>query len=116
MSTAHDATPFDARARFRMERKPRLLRLVAEGDWTTKDAAALDVQLRAIDLGDAAEAEIDGSGVARIDSAGTWLLVRTKRDWETLGKRVGPIMLPQIYSSLLHTVEHEHTAPPVTIH
>jgi phospholipid/cholesterol/gamma-HCH transport system permease protein len=116
MSTAHDATPSDARARFRMERKPRLLRLVAEGDWTTRDAATLDAQLRAIDLGDATEAEIDGSGVARIDSAGTWLLVRTKREWETLGKRVGPIALPPIYNSLLHTVEHEHTAPPVTIH
>lgn len=116
MSTVHDATPSNARARFRTERQPRLLRLVLEGEWTTRDAAALDVQLRSIDLGDAAQAEIDGSGLERIDSAGTWLLVRTKREWEGQGRRVGPIALPQIYNTLLHTVEHEHTAPPVVIH
>ena len=84
MSTALDAT--DARARFRMERKPRLLRLVAEGVWTTRDAARLDGQLRGIDLGDAADAEIDGSALELIDSAGAWLLVRTKRNWEDSGK------------------------------
>ena len=116
MSTVNDATHSVARARFHMERKPKSLRLVAEGEWTTKDAANLDTQLRAIQLGDAAEAEIDGSGLDRIDSAGTWLLVRTKREWESAGKRVGPILLPGMYDSLLHTVEHEHTAPPVVIH
>ncbi len=114
MSIALDAT--DARARFRMERKPRLLRLVAEGVWTTRDAARLDTQLRAIDLGDAADAEIDGSALERIDSAGAWLLVRTKRDWEERGKRVAAIKIPAMYDTLLHAVEHEHTAPPVVIH
>lgn len=115
MSSAHDATTSHTRAGFRTERKPRLLRLVAEGEWTTRHAAALDEQLRALDAGDAVDAEIDGSGLERIDSAGTWLLVRTKREWEALGKRVGPILLPHMYDSLLHTVEHEHTAPPVVI-
>ena len=114
MSTALDAT--DARARFRMERKPRLLRLVAEGVWTTRDAAKLDGQLRGIDLGDATDAEIDGSALQRIDSAGAWLLVRTKREWENRGKRVAPIKIPTMYDTLLHAVEHEHTAPPVVIH
>jgi len=116
MSTAHDATASHARARFRMERKPQSLRLVAEGAWTTKEVAALDEELRAVELGDVAQADIDGSALERIDSAGTWLLVRTKREWESLGKRVGPILLPSMYDSLLHTVEHEHTAPPVVIH
>jgi phospholipid/cholesterol/gamma-HCH transport system permease protein len=114
MSTAHDASA--ARASFRMERKPRLLRLVAEGVWTTRDAASLDGQLQHIDLGDATDAEIDGSGLERIDSAGAWLLVRTKRDWEERGKRIGPIKIPAMYETLMHAVEHEHTAPPVVIH
>jgi len=116
MSTAQDSFAPDARARFRMERKPRLVRLVAEGEWTTRDAGRLDTQLRGIDLGDAVDAEIDGSGLGRLDSAGAWLLVRTKREWEKHGTRVAPIMLPQLYSTLLHAVEHEHTAPPVVIH
>ena len=115
MSTT-DATPLDARARLRMESKPRLLRLVAEGAWTTKDAAMLDAQLRTLQLGGATDAEIDGSGLERIDSAGAWLLVRTKRDWEAKGKRVAPIKLPAVYDTLLHSVEHEHKAPPVVIH
>jgi phospholipid/cholesterol/gamma-HCH transport system permease protein len=116
MSTAHDATAPDARARFRMERKPRTLRLVAEGEWTTKEAAKLSAALRHIDLGDAPTAEIDGTHLDRLDSAGAWLLVRTKREWEEKGKRVGPIALASVYDALLHTVEHEHTAPPVVIH
>ena len=113
MSTAHDATIADGRARFSMERKPRLLRLIAQGEWTTKDAARLDAALHGLQLGDAAEAEIDGSALDRIDSAGAWLLVRTKREWEAKGKRVAPIALAEMYSSLIHSVEHEHTAPPV---
>ncbi len=116
MNTAHEAESSNTRARFRLERGQRSLRLVAEGAWTTRDAASLDQRLREIEMGDASDAEIDGSGLERIDSAGTWLLVRTKRDWEGQGKRVGPISLPGMYSSLLHTVEHEHTAPPVVIH
>src|SRR5271154_3183140 len=115
MSTAHDVTPSNARASFRLERKPRLLRFVAEGEWTTKDAAKLDVALHAIDIGDAVDAEIDGTGLKRLDSAGAWLLVRTKREWEGRGKRVAPIALAEMYGSLIHSVEHEHTAPPVVI-
>ena len=115
MSIAHDATALDASARFRMERKPRLLRLVAEGQWTTREAAKLDAALRHIDLGDAVDAEIDGTGLERLDSAGAWLLVRTKREWEKRGKRVAPIALADVYGALLHAVENEHTAPPVVI-
>ncbi|MBS0469542.1 MAG: MlaE family lipid ABC transporter permease subunit [Proteobacteria bacterium] len=89
---------------------------MAEGQWTTREAAALDAELRRIDLGDATDAVIDGSGLERIDSAGAWLLVRTKRDWEQRGTRVAPIVLDDVYNALLHAVEHEHTAPPVTIH
>ena len=113
MSIALDST--DARARMQLERKPRLLRLVAQGAWTTKDAAALDRQLRGLDISGATDAEIDGSALDRLDSAGAWLLVRTKREWEDKGKRVGPIKLPPVYDQLLHSVETEHTAPPVVL-
>ncbi len=116
MTTAYDATPDTGRARFHMERKPRLLRLVAEGEWTIRDAAKLDKALHGLGLGDATDAEIDGSKLERLDSAGAWLLVRTKREWEDSGKRVAPIAIPAMYDTLIHTVEHEHTAPPVVIH
>jgi phospholipid/cholesterol/gamma-HCH transport system permease protein len=102
----------DARAWFRAERRPNLLRLILGGEWTVRDAADLDHQLLGLDFGDAREAEIDGSGLDRIDSAGAWLIIRTKRLLEDSGKRVRSMVLPDIYGPLLHTVEHEHTAPP----
>jgi len=107
--------PAHANAWFRVERAPRLLRLVIGGEWTVHEAPRLDTELRHLDPGDANRAEIDGSGIARMDSAGAWLLVRTKRILQEHGKTVEGPILPEIYSPLVHTVEHEHTAPPVTI-
>jgi phospholipid/cholesterol/gamma-HCH transport system permease protein len=98
-----------------MERGARLLRLIAGGEWTVRDAAQLDPQLRALDTQGATSAEIDGSGLARLDSAGAWLLVRTKRALEAEGKRVERFVLPEVYAPLIHTVEHEHKAPPVVM-
>jgi phospholipid/cholesterol/gamma-HCH transport system permease protein len=100
---------------FRAERAARLIRIVVGGEWTVANAARLDAELRNFAPGDAAEAEIDGTGIERLDSAGAWLLVRTKRLLEQHGKRVRALLLPEIYGPLIHTVEHEHTAPPVRI-
>lgn len=105
----------DARGWFRAEKAPRLLRIVAGGEWTVRNAPKLDDELAGIPVGDAAEAEIDASGIDRLDSAGAWLLVRTKRALEERGKRVRSFLYPEIYTPLVHTVEHEHKAPPVTI-
>jgi phospholipid/cholesterol/gamma-HCH transport system permease protein len=104
-----------ARAWFRAERGPRLLRLVVGGEWIVREASHLDSALQEFDPGDAANAEIDGSSLDRLDSAGAWLLVRTKRMLEERGKRVSAFVLPEIYGPLVHTVEHEHKAPPVKI-
>ena len=99
----------------RVERGHRLLRLVIGGEWTVQDAPRLDAELLRLDPGNADAAEIDGSGVARLDSAGAWLLVRTKRMLQERGASVQGPHLPEIYGPLVHTVEHEHTAPPVTL-
>lgn len=115
MTSTSDALPADSRAWFRTERQPRLARLIAGGEWTVGDAARLDLQLRALDLGDATEAEIDGSEISRLDSIGAWLLVRTKRAIEESGKRVRNFALPEIYLKLIQTIDQEHNAPPVVI-
>ncbi|MBV9331836.1 MAG: MlaE family lipid ABC transporter permease subunit [Alphaproteobacteria bacterium] len=102
-------------AGFRAERAARLVRIVAEGDWTVANAPHLDSELHRIAAGDAPEAEIDATSVDSLDSAGAWLLVRTKRALEESGKRIRGFNYPDVYAPLIHTVEHEHKAPPVTI-
>src|SRR5258706_5562477 len=82
---------------FRVERAPRLLRLVLGGQWTVREAPRLDSELLALEPGDAAEAAIDGSSVERLDSAGAWLLVRTKRLLQQHGQNVRARLLPGIY-------------------
>jgi len=115
MSAVDIDSQADARAWLRTERQGRLLRVLVGGPWLARDAARLDGLLKDLNLGDAPEAEIDGSAVTRLDSAGGWLLVRTKRAMERAGKRVRAFNLPEVYAPLLHTIEQEHTAPPVTM-
>src|SRR5690242_20397251 len=105
----------DADGWFRAERAPRLIRLIAGGDWTVRNAPRLDTELQGFSAGDAPEAEIDASGLDLLDSSGAWLLVRTKRILEAQGKRISNFLFPEVYAPLIHTVEHEHKAPPVKI-
>ena len=105
----------DTRAWFKTERQARLFRFVAGGEWVARDAARIDHLLKDLHLGDAVDAEIDGSAITRLDSAGGWLLVRTKREMEQAGKRVARFVLPEVYGPLMHTIEQEHTAPPVVM-
>jgi phospholipid/cholesterol/gamma-HCH transport system permease protein len=114
MNTAADSVA-DARGWLRTERGPRLFRVVAGGEWVIADAARLDGELSAMGLGDAAEAEIDGSAITRLDSSGGWLLVRTKQALEEAGKRVKTFTLPEVYAPLIDAIEKEHNAPPVVM-
>jgi phospholipid/cholesterol/gamma-HCH transport system permease protein len=113
MAVSHEPSQTDAQAWLRTERRPRGLRILAGGEWTLRNIVTLDSQLRALDCGDASDIDIDGSAITRLDSAGGWLLVRTKRALEEAGKRVGAVVLPEIYAPLIHVIEQEHTAPPV---
>jgi len=113
MIDTHDSTAADARAALRMERQGKIGRLIAEGVWTIRNSALLDAHLRQLDISGFSEIAIDGSGITRLDSAGGWLLVRTKQELEGAGKRVSEFILPEIYAPLIHAIEQEHNAPPV---
>jgi phospholipid/cholesterol/gamma-HCH transport system permease protein len=99
----------------RIDRQPRLAKLAVGGHWTIGDAARLDPELRALDTGEAREVEIDGSAITRLDSAGAWLIVRTKRAIEDSGRRVSRFVMPELYVPLVHDLDQTHTAPPVHI-
>jgi hypothetical protein len=61
-----DSAQSGLRASFRIERQGRLARLVADGEWTVRDAPRLDSELRRLDLTGASEATINGSGISRV--------------------------------------------------
>jgi phospholipid/cholesterol/gamma-HCH transport system permease protein len=105
--------PVEHPATQRLEKRQGKVRLVVAGDWTVPEIPRLDKELRALDFGDAREAEIDGSGLDALDSAGAWLLVRSKRELQDGGARVSAFTLPDHYKPLLETMERDHTAPPV---
>jgi len=115
MTDTHDSARTGQRAQLRVERQGQLARLIAEGEWTVRDAPHLDSELRGISLDGVSEADIDGNGITRLDSAGAWLLVRAKRDIEAAGARVRQFQLPEVYAPLLDSIEQEHNAPPVVM-
>ena len=87
MVSLTDVRPVEERAWFKTERRDNVLRFIVGGDWTLPEAPRLDPKLRALDLS-AQEAEIDGKELDKLDSAGAWLLLRTKRAMEDGGAKV----------------------------
>ena len=115
MGIPNESPDSESRPWLRTERRARTLRVTAGGPWTVKHAAMLDPLLRTLDVGNASEVEIDGSGIARLDSTGCWLLVRTKIGFEAAGLRVPQFVVPERYAVLLATIETEHVTEPVVI-
>ena len=105
----------ETRAWFHTERRGRALRLILEGNWTTAEATQLDASLRGLAVGDAPEIEIDANALKHLDSAGAWLLLRTKRHLEHDGHRITSFSIPAAYKPLFDTLAEDHTAPPVVI-
>jgi len=82
------------------------LRLVFGGDWVTDEAATLDGELRGLTAA-APEVELDGAGIRRLDSAGAWLLLRTKRRLEDAGAHVRAFSFPPGYAPLFEALERD---------
>ena len=89
--------------------------LTAGGAWTIQESARLDGELRALSPEGKGAIEIDASKIERLDSAGAWLLLRTKRALEAAGRTVSAFKLPGLYTALLQNLDQEHKAPPVVI-
>ena len=104
--------PVENPASVKLERRQNRVRLICQGDWTVTEATRLDHELGAIDIGDARDVEIDGSGLTSLDSTGGWLLLRSKREAEKAGAKA-TLTIPDKYKALFETMEREHTAPPV---
>lgn len=107
------AKPDESLAGLRVERRQAGIRLVPAGEWNVGQSPRLDDLLHKLDFRGAREAEIDGSGITEMDSAGAWLLLRTRHEMEQAGVRVQKFALPEHYMPLLRTMESDSFAPVV---
>jgi phospholipid/cholesterol/gamma-HCH transport system permease protein len=105
----------DVPATLRLERRQDMLRLIAGGDWVIGEAQRLDKELHGLNLGGVRFAEIEGSAITKLDSAGAWLLLRSKYALEKNGATVRSFTIPQNFLPLVETMESEHLATPVEI-
>jgi phospholipid/cholesterol/gamma-HCH transport system permease protein len=100
---------------YNLERDHDTLRLVVGGAWIIGEACRLDPLLRALDVDGSSHVEIDCAALARLDTVGAWLLLRTKRILEHRGLEVQPVNVRPEYRALVHTIDFECRAPPVAL-
>jgi phospholipid/cholesterol/gamma-HCH transport system permease protein len=85
--------------------------LAVGGAWTIAESARLDRELGSLTLGK--DIAIDASKLSRLDSAGAWLLLRTRRAVEAAGGKVSSFNLPKLYEPLLESLDqHQKSEAP----
>ena len=89
-----------------------MLRVIFGGEWVIDEAGVLDAALRQLRLDDAREVEIDGAAIARMDSTGAFLLVRTERELAGQGAKVRVAGIPEAYRPLVDSLEREPEIRP----
>ena len=107
--TSIEAVSDEPEAWFKLDRDGRKLAL--GGSWTIGESARLDRELKAIKPAGGV-LEIDASQVSRMDSAGAWLLLRTRRALEAAGAKISRFSLPELYQPLYENLDQERTSEP----
>jgi len=111
MTSIESASAHEPQAWFELNRERR--KLAMGGAWTIAESARLDRELAGLELGGpgtgriTGDMSIDASKISRLDSAGAWLLLRTRRSLESAGAKVSSFSLPELYEPLLETLDQE---------
>jgi phospholipid/cholesterol/gamma-HCH transport system permease protein len=100
--TSIEAASDEPEAWFKLDRDGKTLAI--GGDWTIRQSARLDRELSGLELPGGAMG-IDASKLSRLDSAGAWLLLRTRRAMEASGGKVSSFSLPELYKPLLESID-----------
>jgi phospholipid/cholesterol/gamma-HCH transport system permease protein len=87
-------------------------KLAVGGAWTIAESARLDGELNALELKGRGDIAIDASALSRLDSAGAWLLLRTRRALEAGGTKISDFQLPDVYRPLLDTLDRPRKSEP----
>ncbi len=80
------------------------LHVVAAGDWVISEVARLDGQLAKLSAAAALKATIDARQITHLDTAGSWLLLRTQSALEQEGLPRPELLVPSHYADLLAKV------------
>ncbi|MDJ0944985.1 MAG: MlaE family lipid ABC transporter permease subunit [Kiloniellales bacterium] len=91
--------------------------LILQGDWTAPTLVACEQALSAQPKGGAERLRFDLANLARIDTAGAWLIQREVKAWEDAGTAVEVTGATEAVATLLatvtsHDVEHPPIEPP----
>jgi phospholipid/cholesterol/gamma-HCH transport system permease protein len=97
-------TVSEPQAWFRLDRDRR--QLAVGGAWTIAQSARLDRELNAMEA--LQGVRMDASKVTKLDSAGAWLLLRTRR---AVGAQ-GALNVPERYAALLENLDQEKPPSP----
>ncbi len=100
----------DTPATLEAEESKGVLRILAGGDWVVGEAPRLDGELAKLDLSGSGEAEIDGTHIGLLDSAGAWLLLRTHMRLQQGGRTVRNLIVPSQYVPLIETMDKAEIA------
>jgi phospholipid/cholesterol/gamma-HCH transport system permease protein len=100
--TSIEAASDEPEAWFKLDRDGKTLAI--GGDWTIRQSARLDRELSGLDL-PGGTMGIDASKLSRLDSAGAWLLLRTRRAMEASGGKISSFSLPELYKPLLESID-----------
>jgi phospholipid/cholesterol/gamma-HCH transport system permease protein len=108
--TSIETVSDEPEAWFKLDREGGTLSL--GGAWTIAESARLDRELGSLDLGGKGDVSIDASKISRLDSAGAWLVLRTRRALEAAGSKVGTFAVPDLYKPLFETLDQERQSEP----
>ncbi len=100
---------------YRIEKDGDTFRLIIGGAWIIGEARRLDPLVKTIDPKGFKRVEFDCKNLEQLDTVGAWLLLRTGRGFHKQGLDIAPINVREEYYALVHTIDHECTAPPVEL-
>jgi phospholipid/cholesterol/gamma-HCH transport system permease protein len=107
--TSIESASAEPEAWFKLDRDGSTL--AVGGAWTIAESARLDRELNSLELPSGGVA-IDASKMSRLDSAGAWLLLRTRRAMEAGGSKLSRFDLPELYQPLIESLDQEHKSEP----
>jgi phospholipid/cholesterol/gamma-HCH transport system permease protein len=87
--------------------------LRAAGEWLVGSASELDRRLNSLELPQDRQVTVDLAGVARLDSTGAWLLLRTEQALAARGNHVALTNLPPRFAPLIDQVRARGLVEPL---